>query len=107
MTTRIFRFGSAAISCPSATPPIQNLGIIRLTLTAPALRFMNCLLLIAITLLLVQLKLRQAHDLVNEASNLLIDRSVVVHVSHWLPVVARFEIGAQRSESVANAQRPK
>src|SRR6266404_4918181 len=106
ITRKIRRF-EALISWPCARLPIHSLGMTSPTLTAPAPRLMNCLLLIAIALLLVQLELRQAHDLMNETANLLINRYVIVHVGHWLPVVACFEIGAQRSESVANAERPE
>src|SRR5262249_54218926 len=93
-------------SWPRATLLSQNFGRMRLTLTAPALRLINCLLLIAIGLLLIQLELRQTHDQMNEPANFLVNGCVVVGEACRLPVVARFEVRSQRCECVTHVQRP-
>ena len=56
---------------------------------------MNCLLFIAIALLLIQLELRQAHDLVNESAHLLVNGRIVVRKLDFLTVVACLKIRFQ------------
>src|SRR3954466_15891151 len=103
---KIFR-SAAAIPCPRAWPS-HSFGITRLTVTAPALRLMNCLLFIAIALLLIQLELRQAHDLVDESAHLLVDGRIVVRKLDFLAVVARLKIRFQFfARAAAHVQRPE
>src|SRR5882762_907705 len=104
MITRILRPGSAASVWPPASV-VHSLGITTPTVTIAALRLMNCLLVVGIALLtgpdqcsadfslcllpqtqtkvcatvLVELELRQAHDLMDQPAHFLVYRQVVGH----------------------------
>src|SRR5213593_1817482 len=72
-------------------------GTRKLAVTAPNPRLMNCLLVVAIGhLLLVHRKLGQAHDQVDQASNLLVDSRIGRRVPcHRITGVVLSEIAAE------------
>src|SRR5437870_514360 len=97
MTTSL-RARLASGSWPNTFRVKSNCGISMLAVTAPTPRLMNCLLVVAIGhLLLVHRKLGQAHDQVDQASNLLVDSRIGRRVPcHRITGVVLSEIVPER-----------
>src|SRR3954468_17851866 len=106
MTSKILRFGSAA-SAWRRTPPSSSLGMTRLMVTIPALRLMNCLR-VGIVGLLIQLELRQAHDLMDQFANSLVDGRIVIYKLDRLSLIVGLQIARQPLDGFSiHVERPQ